>query len=284
MTSLLDIRNRIKSVQNVGQITKAMEMVAAAQLKKAQQSFQFSQKYYAEWKKIMSHLAPHIPREARRAFTKNTAEKTLILIVSSNRGLCGNFNSSLFRAAEKVLSKYSKDQVELLLIGKKAAIHYSHRNYSIKETMIPPKGILEGDEVASLSRKLLNTYLSGAYSKVVIIYMHARSLVAREGISETLLPLFEEEKAEKAINYLIEPEPEDLSKSIVPNYLQSQLAMIFRDAFAGELSARSFAMKKATNNARDMVESLTLKRNKIRQANITREMIEITSGSIGDRR
>lgn len=284
MTSLLDIRNRIKSVQNVGQITKAMEMVAAAQLKKAQLSYQFSQRYFAEWKKIMSHIIPNIPREAKKAFSKNTAEKTLVLILSSNRGLCGNYNSSLFRAAEKQLSGHVKGNVELLLIGKKASVYFGHRDYRIKETIIPPKGMLEGDEVASLSKKLLSEYLSGAYHQIEIIYMHSKSLVSREGITEVLLPLSQEDKPEKNLNYLIEPEPEELSVSIITNYLQSQLALIFRDAFTGELSARSFAMKKATNNARDMVESLTLKRNKIRQANITREMIEITSGAIGDRR
>lgn len=283
MTSLLDIRNRIKSVQNVGQITKAMEMVAAAQLKKAQVYYQHSQRYYGEWKKILNQFAPQIPREYRKAFWKNTAEKSLVLIVSSNRGLCGNYNSSLFRAAEKLLFSYQKEQVELILIGKKAVTHFAHRKYSIRESIIPPKGMLGHDEIVNLSAGLLKDYLSGAYNQVVVIYMHSHSLVSREGISEILLPIPQEDKPQKNINYLMEPEPGDLSLEFIPHYLQSQLFMIFRDAFAGELSARSFAMKKATNNARDMVESLILKRNKIRQANITREMIEITSGAIGDR-
>lgn len=276
MTSLLEIRNRIKSVQNVGQITKAMEMIAAALLKKAQARSLHSQKFFSAWQTVMERFEPHIPREFRRAFCENPTGKSLYLIIASNRGLCGNYNSSLFRFAEKQLKE--TENAELYLIGKQTVTHFSRRSYPVKKQLIFAKGTPDPEEVEALSKQLLKEYLSGTYKDIFVMYMHSHSLTSIESVKLPFLPIRLNEKKEKVINYIIESEPGDLSVELIPRYLQSQLEMIFRNAFTGELSARSFAMKKATNNARDMVDRLVLMRNKVRQANITREMIEITSG------
>jgi F-type H+-transporting ATPase subunit gamma len=276
MTSLLEIRNRIKSVQNVGQITKAMEMIAAALLKKAQARSLHSQRFFAAWQRVMDRFVPHLPREFRKTFWNNPTGKSLYLIIASNRGLCGNYNSSLFRFAEMQLKE--SENAELYLIGKQTVTHFARRNYPVKEKLITAKGTPEPAEIEALSKQLLKEYLAGIYKDISVMYVHSHSLTSRESVKLPFLPIRLSEKKEKEINYIIEPEPGDLSVELIPRYLQSQLEMIFRNAFAGELSARSFAMKKATNNARDMVDRLILMRNKVRQTNITREMIEITSG------
>jgi F-type H+-transporting ATPase subunit gamma len=170
------------------------------------------------------------------------------------------------------------ENAELYLIGKQTVTHFARRNYPVKEKLITAKGTPEPAEIEALSKQLLKEYLAGIYKDISVMYVHSHSLTSRESVKLPFLPIRLSEKKEKEINYIIEPEPGDLSVELIPRYLQSQLEMIFRNAFAGELSARSFAMKKATNNARDMVDRLILMRNKVRQTNITREMIEITSG------
>lgn len=281
MTSLLEIRQRIKSVQNVGQITKAMEMVAAAQMKKAQSRAQRARTYFHEWNKILDQLTPSIAVEFPQLFQTNTAKKSLIIIVSSDRGLCGNYNQMLLKTAGKILSKYEKDSIELILYGKKSIGAFGHHGWNIYKKFAPWGGKLNSEHIQDLTNTLIENYTKGAYKELIVVYTNAKNPMVREVLSESILPITPAIPKSTNPNYIIEPPLDEIKEEIIKGFIFARLQTVFNEAFAAELAARTFAMKKATKNAEEMFIELTLQRNKIRQAGITREMIEITAGAEG---
>lgn len=281
MTSLLEIRQRIKSVQNVGQITKAMEMVAAAQMKKAQSKALHAKTYFNMWNRILSQLSSSLKVEFPKLFETSTAQKTLIVIIASDRGLCGNYNQLLVKSANKLLAKYRKEAVELILFGKKAVNAFGHHGWSIREKVSPWGGKLGEEKFHQFSNAWIQSFIEGNFKELIIIYTSATNPMVREIITETLLPISPEPSKQPVPNYIIEPDFEEFKHDIVHGYIYARLQALFNDAFAAELAARTFAMKKATKNAEEMLVNLTLTRNKLRQAGITREMIEITAGAEG---
>lgn len=281
MTSLLEIRQRIKSVQNVGQITKAMEMVAAAQMKKAQSRALMAKAYFSEWNRILVQLAPSLKVDFPQLFATNTAQKTAVIIVSSDRGLCGNYNQVLLKAASSTLSQYRKEEVELILFGKKAVSAFGHHGWFIREKVSPWGGKLSAAKIHELAALLIQSFIDGKFKELLVIYTSAKNPMVREVLIDSLLPISLPTSTQSAPNYIFEPEFDEFKHEIIRKYIYARLQALFNDAFAAELAARTFAMKKATKNAEEMLVNLTLTRNKLRQAGITREMIEITAGAEG---
>lgn len=281
MTSLLEIRQRIKSVQNVGQITKAMEMVAAAQMKKAQSRAQNARIYLSEWQRILTHLSEPIKSEYPQLFESNHANKTIILVVASDRGLCGNYNQLLMKTASKLVEKYRKEDVELILVGKKAVNAFGHHGWEVKERIAPWGGKLGPGKIHEVGNALIQAFSAGRFKELIVVYTSAKNPLVRELMTETILPIRLPETPKTPPNYIIEPEFGVIREELIQGYIFARLQTVFNEAFAAELTARTFAMKKATKNAEEMFVELTLQRNKIRQAGITREMIEITAGAEG---
>jgi F-type H+-transporting ATPase subunit gamma len=281
MTSLLEIRQRIASVQNVGQITKAMEMVAAAQMKKAQSKALNAKTYLAEWQKILTNLSIPLKWNLPQLFQHNQSEKTAVIIVASDRGLCGNYNQHLLKVAVKQLNQYRKEDLELILVGKKSIFALGHHHFNILERISPWGGKLHPSKIREWGISLVKSFMHGKFKELLIIYTSAKNPMIREVITETLLPITLPDDQISPPNYLLEPDFIEIKEHLIHSFITARLQAILNDAFAAELTARTFAMKKATKNAEEMLIDLTLQRNKIRQAGITREMIEITAGAEG---
>lgn len=281
MTSLRDIRRRIQSVINVQQITKAMEMVAAARLRKAQAKAERSHRYSLEMDRILSNLIASSPDARHPLFIPRPIKKVGVVIISGDRGLCGAYHTNLFSYAEKFLKNYPKDKIELILVGKKAISAFAKKGYTIRQKVPDWGGKINLDGIEKLSNEWVRSYLSGELDEIRILYTHFINVLSRKIVEEKFLSLSRDAASSAPINYIQETAPEELYQQFLPFYLKSKVQTILDDAYAAELAARTFSMRQATNNAKEMLEQLILERNKIRQTGITREMIEITAGAQG---
>lgn len=280
MATLREIRTRLRSVENIKQITKAMEMVAAARLKRAQAKAEQSRPYISKMKSILENLTSS--SGDKHPFMKPRAvKKTGVLIVSADRGLCGSYNTSVLSAADKFLKNYSPDSVELILMGRKAIEHYQARPWKIRHKVFE-NGEKQGiPQVKAFAHQLSDWFIKGDFDEIWIIYTHFINIMSRKVIVEKFLNISEPEQKKTRINYIYEPSAEAIFNEIMPRFLVGKLNSAFDEAYASELAARIISMRTATKNADEMIYSLTLTRNKVRQASITKEMLEIISGAEG---
>jgi len=283
MNTLREIRRRIQSVINVKQITNAMEKVAVARLHRAQVKAEQSHRYAEKLSKILDHLAQSSSDFNHPFFVPREVKKTGMVIVAADRGLCGSYNSSLFCKADKILKNYTPANVELILIGRKAVNHYQHKKWPIRHQIKEWGGKIQFNEEKSLSHQLVQWYLHGDFDEIWLIYTHFVSIMTREVMHEKFLGLSKPKSQKISQDYIFEPNPAEIYDELLPRYCLSKVQTILDEAYASELAARAFSMRKATKNAEEMLISLTLVRNKIRQAGITKEMIEITTGAEGIR-
>ena len=282
MSSLREIRKRLRSIQNIKQLTKAMEMVAASHLHQAQHRIQQTVIYSSKIKEIVDKLVFNLTDFVHPLVEKRkTIKKIGLVVIAADMGLSGSYNKDVFNAANAFLKKYSKEQVELILIGRKAVEHYVRRDWPVHykdSKMTEAKKYLH---VKSLSSHLVNAYLENQFDEIWVVYTRYINMFSKKVITEKLLnidmPHSSEDK--KNLNYLFEPDPKVILEEILLRHVLAMLQESMDEAYASELAARVFAMKAATKNADDMIEKLTLIRNKVRQAEITKEMLEITAGA-----
>lgn len=282
MSSLREIRKRLRSIQNIGQLTKAMEMVAASHLHQAQARIQQTLTYSKKIKEIVDNLTFNLTDFVHPLVEKRKAVKKVgVIVVAADMGLSGSYNKDVFNAADKFLKTLSKEQVELFVIGRKAVEHYSRRDWKIRfanQKMVEAKKYLS---VKSLSSQIIREYLQGDLDEVWIAYTQYISLSSKKVVVQKLLniEISQDTPQDSKVNYLFEPAPEKILGEILLRYIFAKVQASLDEAYAAELAARVFAMKAATKNADDMIEKLTLVRNKVRQAEITKEMLEITAGA-----
>lgn len=280
MATLREIRKRLRSVENIKQITKTMEMVAAARLRKAQTRAELSRPYITKMKEILQKLASSA--EGRQPLMEQRqVKKTGLFIVAADKGLCGSYNTNIFSAADKFLTKYHPDQVELILMGRKAIDYYHKREWTIRHQFS-----LEGEkydlgDIKELAGRLIHWFLIKDFDEVWIIYTHFVSIMSRKVLVEKILNIAPPERGLSSSNYIFEPLAEEIFAEALPHYFMSKLNTVFDEAYASELAARIISMRTATKNAEDMIHDLTLTRNKVRQAGITKEMLEIINGAQG---
>lgn len=262
------------------QITRAMEMVAATGLKRAElrarQSFQFMTK--------MAQIVKHLTGSTEKShplFATRQVNKRGLVVVTADRGLCGAYNSSVISAALKWLKSYPTDQVELILLGKKGISFFQEKPWKIRKVVSGWGGKITFPEVRALTTQIVNDYLEGQLDEVHLVYTHFISVMNRQVVLEKFLNLPLPGEGGPAREYLFEPSPEAIFDEILPKYCVEKMGSLLDESYASELAARTFSMRQATKNAEEMSEKLTLTRNKIRQAGITREMIEITTGAQG---
>lgn len=282
MPSLRDIRRRIKSVSGTQQITKAMEMVAAAKLRKAQSRVESSRPYATKMQSMLENLTKAASSFVHPLFEKREVKKVALVIISSDRGLCGSYNSNIFRAVDEFLKKYEREKVVLVTIGKKGYVHYSKRPWEIRLKYLGLGGNLVLSQVKGITNDLVNLYLSGELDEIYFLYTKFLSAITYRVTLEKFLNIESEKEREEKRGYLefiFEPDAEKIFSSLLPNYCMTKVQMALAESFAAEHGSRMISMGAANKNAEEMIEHLTLVRNKLRQASITKEMLEITTSA-----
>jgi len=281
MANLKEIRNRISSIGSTMQITSAMKMVSAAKLKKAQDAITAMRPYSSKLTELLQNLSSTLDSDAGGAYsTQREISKVLIVVVTSNRGLCGGFNSSVIKKTiQNIETNYEGAQVDLLNIGKKGNDILS-KTYSVYESRNDIFDDLTFDNVAQIAEKMMRLYVEGTYDKIEIIYNQFKNAATQIPQVEQFLPIKPVEgDVSTNSDYLFEPSKEEIVLELIPKSLKTQLYKSIRDSFAAEHGARMTAMHKATDNATELRDELLLQYNKARQAAITNEILEIVGGA-----
>ena len=287
MPTLREVQKRIRSTINTRQITKAMEMVAAAKLRKAQMKIMQVRPYSEKLTTILSHLSEAASGElVHPFFEKREVKKRTLVLVTSDRGFCGSFNSNLIRLANKWLGDQNKEDVELILVGKKGIDFFKRRDWNIVETFMDWSGNLDYTKARNLVDLLTKRFLNGETDEISVIYTQFLSTARYKIVDVPYLPVEnleevqgEEDQQKSNLDYIFEPSPEAIFTDIMPKYALTKMITALADSFASEHGTRMMAMGSATQNAGEMIDSLTLQYNKARQAAITKELLEIVSGA-----
>jgi len=282
MANLKEIRNRIASVSSTMQITSAMKMVSAAKLKKAQDAITEMRPYANKLRELLQNLSMRLDAEASGVFSEEReVSKVLIIVITSNRGLCGGFNSSVTKATIKHISdNYAGKEVAILSIGKKGNDVLS-KEYSVIENNTEIFDDLSFLNVAEIAQKAMDLYVDGVYDKIEIVYNQFKNAVTQIVQVEQFLPIekVEVEEGSKEVDYIFEPSKAEIVLQLMPKSLKTQLYKAIKDSYASEHGARMTAMHKATDNAGELRDELLLTYNKARQTAITSEILEIVGGA-----
>ncbi|WGH74740.1 ATP synthase F1 subunit gamma [Tenacibaculum tangerinum] len=281
MANLKEIRNRITSIKSTMQITSAMKMVSAAKLKKAQDAITAMRPYSSKLTELLQSLSATLDSDAGSVYsTQREVNKVLLVSITSNRGLCGGFNSSIVKETVKTINeKYNSATVDLLTIGKKGNDILS-KEYTVIENRNDIFDDLTFDNVAQIAEQLMDLYVAGSYDKIEIIYNRFKNAATQIPQVEQFLPIQPiESDADVNLDYIFEPSKEEIVLELIPKSLKTQLYKSIRDSFAAEHGARMTAMHKATDNATELRDELLLTYNKARQAAITNEILEIVGGA-----
>ena len=281
MANLKEIRNRISSIGSTMQITSAMKMVSAAKLKKAQDAITAMRPYSSKLTELLQNLSATLDGDAGGAYSKQReVSKVLLVVVTSNRGLCGGFNSSVIKeTTQNIAANYQEVDVDLLTIGKKGNDILS-KSYPVIDARNDIFDNLTYDYVSEVAEKMMKLYADGTYDKIEIIYNRFKNAATQIPQVEQFLPIKPiEGDTNASADYIFEPSKEKIVLELIPKSLKTQLYKSVRDSFAAEHGARMTAMHKATDNATELRDELLLTYNKARQAAITNEILEIVGGA-----
>jgi F-type H+-transporting ATPase subunit gamma len=284
MASLKAIRKRIASVKNTQKITKAMKMVSAAKLRRAQDAATNARTYAEKLAELLRFVAAQTPVRGDSLHpllaSRANIERVHVLLVTADRGLCGAYNSNLIRKMESILNEYGKDRIHLIAVGRRGYDYFRKRGVRIVERHIQlPKGP-DAALASEIADRLANAYASGETDRVLVLYSHFRSALSQVPTLEQLLPIVPAESADQTpSDYIFEPDLPSLLDRILREYVRVGVRRAFLEATASEHAARMTAMDSATSNAAEMIERLTLEMNRARQAAITKELMEIVSGA-----
>ena len=281
MANLKEIRNRITSVSSTMQITSAMKMVSAAKLKKAQDAITAMRPYAEKLTELLQNLSATLDGDAGGEFTKQReVKKVLLVAITSNRGLCGAFNTNVIKEVKLRAEFYAGVQVDVFAIGKKGNDILS-KTLSVVDNQSPIFDDLTFDNVSAIAQTLTDKFVAGEYDKIEVVYNQFKNAATQIVQTEQFLPLapVKSDKPASTGDYIFEPSKEEIVLTLIPKSLRTQLYKSIRDSFASEHGARMTAMHKATDNATDLRNQLKLTYNKARQAAITNEILEIVGGA-----
>ncbi len=293
MATLREVRSRISGIKKTQKITRAMKMVAAAKLRRAQMNVFAARPYAGKMKELLVHLAGRdgaedqpgsllVPREERK--------HSLLAVVTSDRGFCGAFNSNVIKAAvdhlnAQTASSSGREQMGLVCVGKKGSDYFTKRQYTVRERHIGVFNQVVYAEAQNLARSLVAGYERGEYDRVEIMYNEFKSVAHQKIVVEQFLPVpaevvnVEDGKHRRATDYIYEPSVKGILAALIPKYLDFQIWRILLESYAAEVGARMAAMENATENASELITALQLQYNKARQAAITKELLEVVSGA-----
>ncbi len=281
MANLKEIRNRITSVSSTMQITSAMKMVSAAKLKKAQDAITAMRPYAEKLTELLQNLSATLDGDTGGAYAEQRpVNKILLVVITSNRGLAGAFNSNVIKQVKALQEAYAGKQLDLLTIGKKGDDSFK-KTANIIENHNGIFDALTFENVSTVAEILMQKFVDGEYDKIELVYNHFKNAATQIVKTEQFLPLEPAEKVETntTVDYIFEPSKEEIVLSLIPLSLKTQLYKAVRDSFASEHGARMTAMHKATDNATELRNQLKLTYNKARQAAITGEILEIVGGA-----
>lgn len=291
MGGLKEVRIRIASVKSTQQITSAMKMVAASKLRKAQNSIVKLRPYAAKLREILQNLSGSIGNSGESQYTEQREpENILLVVIASNRGLCGAFNSNIMKAtlaliAEKYQSQFNKGNVRIITIGKRATEYFTKRNYNVAAHHDEFFDKLTFANIAPFAESLMQAFVKKEFDRIEIVYNQFKNAAVQKLVNEQFLPIVQDSSADKTLksqataDYIFEPDKETVVRELIPKTLRIQVFKAVLDSYAAEMGARMTAMQQATDNAKDLLRSLNISYNKARQNQITSELIEIVSGA-----
>jgi F-type H+-transporting ATPase subunit gamma len=291
MASLKDIRAQIGSTKNTQQITKAMKLVSAAKLRRAQNNIVNMRPYALTLRKVIADIAVTNKVSHPLMEAKEQVKSVLLVVISSDRGLCGAFNSNINKFAENYYNenKNKLEKIDFLFVGRKVNDYFARRGIKPVDYITKLDKDISYELASKVAHRVMNDYLEGHYDEVRIVYNEFKSAISQQVVCETILPIdmglsaFNADQTNQAGNFsvdmIFEPAPEQIIKELLEKHFDLQVYRTMSESVAGEHGARMSAMENATNNARDMINKLTLTYNKLRQEKITTELIEIVSGA-----
>jgi F-type H+-transporting ATPase subunit gamma len=273
-----DIRRRIRSVKNMQQITKAMKMVAAAKLRRAQEKVIASRPYAKQIQAVLSRLVQAQTEVSHPLLEKRPIKKIGYVLMTSDRGLCGGFNANLIRTTRSVLEEQQNVQSGLVTVGRKGSDYFGRRKVEIISRFTGLGDSPDFNQARQIAGEVIRLYISGELDEVYLVYSRFISVLTQEPTLAKILPI--EPSAEEAGGqYIFEPSPQQMLGRLLPNYIESQVFSSLLESKASEMGAKMTAMDSATENAKEMIDKLTLAMNRARQAAITKEISEIVGGA-----
>ncbi|MDA8101318.1 MAG: ATP synthase F1 subunit gamma [Nitrospiraceae bacterium] len=284
MPSLRDIKRKITSVKKTQQITKAMKMVAAAKLRRSQDRVISARPYARKMISVIASLAARVERAQHPLLAKREPKRVKLVILSSDRGLCGAYNTNIIRKAIEAVREFQAQgkEVKVNIVGRKGRDFFRKRaNYTLGQTWTD-LGMIDYDKAAVIGKNIVERFTAGETDEVYLLYNEFKSVIQQKVTLEKLLPIeppAEADPFQTSVDYLYEPSAEAILSSILPKHVEVQVYRSLLESQASEMGARMTAMDSATRNAKDMIDRLTLKFNKQRQAAITKEISEIVGGA-----
>ena len=281
MANLKNIQTQIKSVSSIQKVTKAMKMVAAAKLRRAQERMEKARPYSERLENLIGTLLIDANSNILPLLeTRDDIQKHALLIITSDRGLAGSFNSNIIKKAEEEIAKVGKNNAVLICIGKKCYEYFNSRDYQIDYSYSETWNDLNYNQAIRIGNGLVSSYLENKFDSLSVVYNYFKNTASQEVLYNQLLPIAVENNDEIKLNNVIyEPSKNELIQALVPKFFNTEIWQCLLESFASEQAARMLAMDNATENAKDMISDLKLQFNKARQTAITTEMLEIVGGA-----
>ena len=281
MPALLDIRRRIRSVKSTQQITRAMKMIAAAKLRRAQESIFAARPYARRMLQLLNSLATRADHDAHPLLMDHDGDRAMLVVITADKGMCGAFNGNIIRQATRFLDANKDRDIQLSLVGRKGRDHFRRRSYRVRSEHVGIFQALKFPVAQQLAAQLIDAYTKREVDEIHLVYNEFKSIVQQRIRVEQLLPIqpIETRPEESDLDYIYEPGPARIFEKLVPKHVEVQVWRALLESAAAEHGARMAAMDAATKNAGEMIDNLTLHMNKVRQAAITREIIEVVSGA-----
>src|SRR5262249_26614749 len=281
MPSLLDIRRRIRSVKNTQQLTKAMKTVSAAKLRRAQERVLSARPYAEQLKHVLANLTARVETVSHPLLQVRPEEKILLLVVTADRGLCGAFNSNILRTATAFLREHISQTTSLVAVGRKGRDFFRRRGLPMRAEFVNIFSKLDYGTARDIAESIIQAYTDAEVDAVYIVYNEFKSVIQQRVVTEKVLPLSQTDLQETTpqADYIFEQSPQEIFNRLLPRYVEIQIYRALLESAASEHGARMASMDTASRNAGEMIDMLTLNMNRIRQAAITREIIEVVSGA-----
>jgi F-type H+-transporting ATPase subunit gamma len=281
MANVRDIRRRIRSAKNIQQITRAMKFVSAARLRKAQERVISARPYAKQMLAVLNSLATRVPEQSHPLLAQREGNKIELIIITADKGLCGAYNTNIIKHAFEFIAGKADATVELNILGKRGRDFFRRRSYAVRHEAINVLQKPSFADAAAIASDVIEEFVAERKDQVWIVYNEFKSVVQQRVVVEPLLPIKKLSGLEGAhpVEYLYDEPPEKIFSNLLPRHVESQIFRALLEAAASEQGARMTAMDAATKNASEMIESLTLHANKVRQAGITKELIEVVSGA-----
>ena len=284
MPSLIDIRRRVRAVKSTQQITKAMKMVSSSKLRRAQERILKSRPYAQQMLRVFNSLATRTETARHVLLQEQPGQRPLLIVITADRGLAGSFNANVIKGAAEFITTQPRDpgaEVAMALVGRKGRDFFMRRGFDVRYEEVGLFQNVKWSHAQAIANTAITEFLAPDIGSVYLVYNQFKSIMSQQVVIERLLPIpkLEQEPSAATIDYLFEPSPEELLDTLLPFHVAVQVNRALLESSAAEHAARMTAMDSATRNAREMVDRLTLYMNKVRQASITREIIEIVAGA-----